>query len=272
MFTPAQQAASLAVARGNRYRYSSFETGWQPDSYLARYYSRVENDERATLQFLVRAAARLPETPLLLEFGCGPTVHHLFPFATRCREIHVADYLPANLQRVRRWIAAGPEAHDWAPFAEYTLRAELGRSPVATEVGVREQQLRRRIRRFLLADARRSRPILDREAPSTYPTVLSCFCPDSITDVFDEWRRCMLNIASLVAPDGWLVLAALRATDVYHVGNDRFPSAAITEDDVIDVLSDAGFAKAAMTIEVARAEDQNGYGFSEIILATCRRV
>ena len=53
-----------------------------------------------------------------------------------------------------------------------------------------------------------------------YPAVLCCFCPDSITDDLDEWRRCTANIASLVAPGGWLVLTALGAAASYRVGCD----------------------------------------------------
>lgn len=39
-----------------------------------------------------------------IDIGCGPTVHHAFPLAPFIREIHLADYLPANLAEVRLWL------------------------------------------------------------------------------------------------------------------------------------------------------------------------
>ena len=49
------------------------------------YYLEVQPDEQATMRFLSEAAALVGDVPLLLEFGCGPTVHHLLPFAGRSR-------------------------------------------------------------------------------------------------------------------------------------------------------------------------------------------
>jgi len=81
----------------------------------------------------------------------------------------------------------------------------------------------------------------------------------------------MLNIASLVALNGWLVLTALRATDAYRVGDVRFPSAGVTEHDVAAVLAEAGYPARTTTVTVAQAPDDRGYGFSAITLAMGRR-
>jgi hypothetical protein len=251
--------------------YASFDTGWHPSHYLEQYYSAVENDERATIAFLVEATARVGHVSDLLEFGCGPTVHHLFPFADRVDEIHVADYLPSNLDAVRRWVSRQPGAHDWSAFARYSLRCELGRVPTRVEIESREDRTRQRITGFVHADARNPVPIVDERARPRYGAVLCCFCPDSITANRDEWRRCMLNIASLVALNGWLVLAALRATDAYRVGDVRFPSAGVTEHDVAAVLAEAGYPARTTTVTVAQAPDDRGYGFSAITLAMGRR-
>lgn len=250
---------------------ASFEDAWEPNTYLSDYYGAVENDEQATLQFLVQVAAQVGPIATLLDFGCGPTVHHLFPFATQAAEIHVADYLPENLHAIRRWIDAEPGAQDWSPFAAQVLNFELGRPACRSEIVAREEITRRRLRTFLDADARSSRPLRDPAARAKYPAVLCCFCPDSITDDRAEWRRCTWNVASLVAPGGWFVLAALRATAAYRVGNASFPSACVTEHDVADVLADAGFAPSRTTITVASTPDDQGFGYSSVILAAGRR-
>lgn len=249
----------------------SFETHWRPDVYLSDYYSEVQNDEQATIRFLAEAAKRIGDVPRLLEFGCGPTVHHLFPFAARAGEIHVADYLDSNLDAVRHWVNGRNDAHDWSAFAEYALRCERGRVPSSDEVRDREKLTQRRITSFHLADARRGQPLADGKGDHGYPLVLCCFCPDSITDDLDEWRRCTTNVASLVAPDGWLVLAALRGTTSYRVGGVHFPSAGVTADEIATLLRNTGFSRRETTIETADAGDDSDHGFNSVILAASRR-
>ncbi len=209
--------------------------------------------------------------PICWSSDAARRCHHLFPFADRVDDIHVADYLPSNLDAVQRCVRRQPGAHDWSAFARYALRCELGRSPTRGEGDSREDLTRQRITGFVQADARNSTPIVDERARHRYGAVLCCFCPDSITADRDEWRRCMLNIASLVAPRGWFVLAALRATAACRVGDVRFPSAGVTEHDVAAVLAEAGYPAATTTVTVAQAPDDRGFGFRAVTLAMGRR-
>lgn len=248
----------------------SFDDDWCASAYLRDYYSAVENDECVTMQFLVDAAAFVGDVPRLLEFGCGPTVHHLFPFAPRAAEIHVADYLDDNLAAVRGWVDGADDAHDWSPFAEYTLRAELGRGPSARERAEREELTRDRITTFRHVDARRTQPFRDGR-PARYPAVLCCFCPDSITGDLEEWRRCTEHVAGLVAPGGWLVLAALGGASSYRVGPVRFPSAGVVADDVAALLMSCGFSRLGTSIITARAVDDGDHGFDAVVLAVSRK-
>ena len=103
---------------------ASFDTDWVPSEYLTDYYSEVEPDERATIAYFVEAMRHTePGRPVLL-FGVGPTLHHVFLAANGASEIHLADYLPANLTEIARWIDRDPGAHDWRPFVRYTLECE----------------------------------------------------------------------------------------------------------------------------------------------------
>lgn len=261
----------MKLQRAEQVSYASFETAWRPDLYLSQYYSSVENDERVTLRFLVDAARFIGRVPFLLDFGCGPTVHHLFPFAATATEIHLADYLPANLAAIRSWVAREDEAHDWSDFAAYALGCQQGRSATGAEIDALQSLTRQRITACIPADARCESPIRDDRALRSYPAVICCFCADSITHDQAEWRRCTRNIASLVAPGGWLVLAALRATDSYRVGEVRFPSARVSEHDVAEVLLEAGFPVSSSTVSVEFLADERGFGFDSVILALGRR-
>ena len=258
---------SQSVASAN----ASFEDDWRPEQYLASYYRSVQPDEQATMRFLVRAASMIGSVPMMLEFGCGPTVHHLFPFARSAHMIHVADYLECNLDAVADWMTGAPDCHDWSSFVSFTLRDEGGLEPTADEVDERVRLTRNRIVSRHLADARYVRPLGHANPHRGYPLVLCCFCPDSITDEIDEWRRCMRNIVSLVEPGGWFVFTALRNAAAYRVGDSMFPSAGVTEFDVAEVLRSEGFSRGDLSIEVADVVDEKNHGFSSVIFAIGRR-
>lgn len=249
--------------------YASFDHDWSPEAYLREYYSAVQPDEDVTMRFLVEAAALIGDVSGLLEFGCGPTVHHLLPFGPRPAEIHVADYLAGNLDAVRTWVDGRDWAWDWSPFTELTLVHELGREPKPWEVREREAATRERVRGFQLADARHTQPLAD--GTRRYPAVLCCFCPDSITADIAEWRRCTEHVASLVAPGGWFVLTALGGADRYRVGGRSFPSPRVTVDDVADVLRDAGFSRLGTSITSADTGDVDDHGFDSVLLAVSRK-
>ena len=146
--------------------YASFETDWVPQQYLHDYYRAVEPDEQATITFFVEALRHAePGEPVLL-FGVGPTLHHVFLAAPAASEIHLAEYLPTNLQEIERWLIGETGAHDWRPFVEYTLACEgrgrtdlgSGQRPGGTHAGKdhraaprRRQQARRSRRPWFAA-------------------------------------------------------------------------------------------------------------------------
>jgi hypothetical protein len=124
-------------------KYASFEDDWVPQQYLADYYRAVEPDERETIAFFVETVAQQvkPDRPVLY-FGVGPTLHHVFLAAGTASEIHLGDYLPANLAEVQRWLDNDEHAHDWSPFVRYTLQCEGLPSPTEAEIARREDLTR----------------------------------------------------------------------------------------------------------------------------------
>ena len=226
----------------------------------------MEPTERHTLRFVVKALESLRPGALALEFGCGPTVHHLLPLAARAAEIHVADLLPDNLRAVRRWQLGAADAHDWSAFTRETLRLEGRSNPTAQQVFEREERVRRRVTRSLIGDARLAQPLGSAHS-ARYDCVLSCFCADSATRSLADWVRYTRNIASLLAPGGLLVLAALRQCHFYSVGGIQFPSPCIDERHVQLALDAEGFDRSRQVIEVAEVPDQREHGFDSIVLA-----
>ncbi len=245
--------------------YASFEADWVPGDYLADYYSAVEPDERQTIAFFAEAMQASPPDEPALCFGVGPTLHHVFLAANTASEIHLGDYLPANLREIERWIAREPQAHDWRPFVRHTLECEGIVSPTEDEIRQREDLTRARITRLLEVDLRRPAPLGDRHT-RMYATVISAYCADSATGDRDTWETYMARIASLVRPGGTLITAALRRSSGYRVGGKLFPSPNVDEHDLRAVL-DRHFRPEDLTIVACELAGTESKGYSSIVLA-----
>jgi NNMT/PNMT/TEMT family len=240
---------------------------WDPATYLVTYYSQVEAEERHTLRFLTQEAQKLPHDANVLEFGIGPTLHHMLPFAQRAREIHVADLLPENLEAVRQWCMEEPGAFNWHAFTREVLICEGVRHPVEAEIQARERLVRERLTRRLIGDARLRHP-LGAAHPFKYDCVVSCYCADSATANKHDWFRYLQSITSLLAPGGQFIVAALRNCSFYQVGELRFPSARIDEHDLRRALALLNFEMSSTVLRVCETPEQARFGFQSIVLAS----
>lgn len=236
---------------------------WNVQDYLNDYFGTVHADLKFTLEFMVEAARRLPDLPVALDFGSGPTVFSGFPLAPRVGEMHFSDYLDGNRAAVEAWRAGAADAHDWRPFVRETLRRETGTEPTEADVRAREDAARARAARVLPGDAGADDP-LGPEYRGFYPLVTSHCCADSATSDKATWRRYMTNIAGLVRPGGMLLVSASGASQVYPVGEDRFPGADIHPGDLLAFYEGAGFAD--IDLRVRRVPDRADKGFDTILL------
>ncbi|NJM29236.1 MAG: hypothetical protein HC855_03130 [Rhizobiales bacterium] len=253
------------LQRKNTPIYACFETDWLPRDYLRDFYSVIEEDERRTIAFFVEALKKTEPNRPILFFGVGPALHHVFLAARRASEIHLGDYLPANLREIERWIERDPRAHDWRPFVRFTLECEGVASPTELDITRREELTRAKITRLFEVDLRRADP-LGGEALSGYSTVISAYCADSATANRGVWKTYMGRIAGLVRPDGTLLTAALRRSRFYLVGGLAFPSANIDEHDLHDVLQ-RHFQHGGLEIASCELENAASKGYSSIVLA-----
>lgn len=246
----------------------TFDT-WVPGDYLREYYSgAVSADEQHAIRYFVEQQRDLATGPALC-FGCGPTLHHVFSAAPHTTALYLADYLPENLAEIDRWRRRAPGAHDWRPFARYTLACELGREPSDAEVQDRLELTRERIADLLPADAGLEHPLGSR-FHEFFTIVLSPFCADSATADQAVWARYSRHIASLVQPGGRLLTSALRRCRQYRVGPRFFPSANIDEHDLRAVLTE-DFPSHRVQVEVREVPEHADQGYSGILLARAER-
>lgn len=248
--TPMTPAASAAV-----YRQS-----WDAKAYLRQYYTTptLAGDDWISLPFLAEWLRGRPPVGRALEVGCGPVPYRAALFGA-AGEIHLADYLPANLDEVRLWLDDLPGQHNWDVFLGEALSiiSPLGGS----EVQSFKRRLRSQITRLVPCDLWQPLPL---GAPAAYELVTSFYCAEAVTSSVSDWERIVANLAGLVAPGGRLFVAAVRNADHYRVFEATFPAARVSETDWARLLPALGFDPARTRIDVATVPDWVDEGFDSI--------
>ena len=243
-------------------RCASFDTDWVPRDYLADYYRVVEPDERETIAYFADAMKEAAAGEAVLLFGTGPTLHHVFLAAPKASEIHLADYLPANLEEIERWRTRDPARPRLARLRP--LHARMRRTHGPDRRGRHAARGAHALQDHAAARGRRTPPgPLDED----YATVISAYCADSATDDRAIWETLMANITGLVGPGGLFITAALRRCRSYVVGDRRFPSANVDEHDLRRVLAPGFSAR----VQVRELQGHEAQGYSSVVLADARR-
>lgn len=239
-----------------------------PRAYLEEYYADVGPENLALLTFFAKKAFHgLPAGSVSLDLGSGPTIYSLISAAASVREIHVCDFLEANLAEVTGWLREDTTAWDWSGFFEAALRLENDDLP--WRVGEREALIRERVTQTMRCDLSLFAPL--GRAVQPYDVLVTNFCAESATDDPEQWRAFLRNMASLLKPGGRLVTSALKGATSYAVGSKHFPAVSIDEEDLRQELVEIGFTPDSVTIESVPADrSQRHYQGIMMALATKR--
>lgn len=252
-----------------------YATRWRARDYLEQYYATaVTADDVANARFAATELRRLGRRyARALEVGCGPTVHHIAPFAPWLDRVTLADYLPENLDEVSQWWRAEPTAFDWDRWLGSMLAAEadaLGPDGAlagdSTAGALRRRQARMR-------DVLAELSLVDLRAASMEPNlpvggfdlVLSYYCLECVGATAVAWRQCLQRLTDWVAPGGVLFLGVIRRARSYRVFDAEFPVACIDEDDLRTELPRLGFPLADLVLEFADVPEFAEQGFDEVL-------
>jgi hypothetical protein len=243
-------------------------TGFDARAYLDEYYAEIGAENHALLQFLVDAFREVPGDGALLDFGGGPTIYALIVAAPRVGEMHHCDYLPANLDQVRRWLRGDRDAFDWRPFVRTTLELESGVPCSDAAILQREMETRARLVCLTRCDLRLGKPLPG--TSRTYEIVTTNFCAESITDRPLLWCVYLRRIVSLLKPGGTLLLSALKGATSYSVGTRTFPAVDLEESDLARALSFAGCDPHSIAIR-SIAADRPTRHYRGLMFASARK-
>lgn len=238
---------------------------WSAKDYLSQYYltSEIPTDEREIFDFIYKKFKDLEQPfPLALEFGSGPTLHHAVSLVPFVEQLHLADYVPENLEESKRWLDNHQGAHNWDVYFEGILKL-YGES--TEQIEDRKSLLRKKITKLMHGDLNSAQPLKEE---AHYPLVASFYCADSATSSKSEWKKFMSNLFNLVAPGGTIIMSALRNCKGYKVGDRFFPSANVNEVDFEESLVFGGFRPESLDIATPEVREWKDEGFDSIVLAS----
>lgn len=219
---------------------------FSPRDYLQEYYSNIGPENLALLKFTAKAFENIPSNGVLLDFGGGPTIYPLIAAADNVAEIHFSDYLEENLKEVHLWLQGEPSAFDWREFIKTDLQLKGYSYPTTQAISQREGLIRQKVTKTFRCDANNFPPI---SVPRLYDVLVTYFCAESATDDWAQWRRYLRNIVSLLKPNGFLLLSALKGASCYAVGEQFFPSVSLQEEDLTQALLEEGFDLSSIVAE-----------------------
>lgn len=250
-------------------------TDWQqlyPEKYLHDYYGAVEPDEQQALKYLINFFRKIPVTKrsILLELGCGPTVHRAIAASKYVDSITLADLLPSNLQAVQSWVDKSPNAHNWNAFTQFILQQEGIDRPSNNDVILREEQTRGVIRSVRPADLMSSDP-LGPENRGHFDIVLIPFCLEVAGQPggVERFNLALLNALSVVKPEGVAITMDLYNASAYRLGSSWLTCYPVREIDLQEGFKKAGFDSVEIQVDDVPKHTEQGY--NAVVFATSRR-
>lgn len=239
-------------------------TKFNPRDYLQEYYSEVSLENLALLEFAVKAFQKIPQSGVLLDFGGGPAIYALITAVNSAKEIHFCDYLDSNLNEIRQWLDDHHSAFSWQEFVKVVLELENQISPTAEAIYHRKQLIRQRVTRVFNCDLNNLPPI---DAPIAYDILISNFCAEGAAQDKTQWRTFFHRIVSLLKPNGFILLSAIKGATHYAVGKKLFSAVNLSEEDVIQALIEEGFNSQTIVLENIPADSSSHYEGLILVLA-----
>ena len=202
-----------------------------------------------------------------MDFGAGPVIHRLFSFVPYVNKIYIAEYLPESLAEIKRWKKSHIKSRNWDFYIKKILSIE-NKTVTQNIIIKRREQLKNKIFKLLIGDAFRKKPL---RRDYQFPLVTSFYCVDAITDSKKVWFKLMENLSSLVSPNGWLIISALRNTDHSFLGNKKMINVKLNERDMKLALSKLGFEDSTIDIKVINAKMWSDFGVTSVMIAKAQK-
>jgi hypothetical protein len=241
--------------------------------YLDTYYIEVNEDEPPISKFLSKQGKILKEQNLdALEIGCGPTVHHALSIAPYVKSLDLSEYLPENLEEIKKWKEKRSDAFSWSHYTKMALEQD-GMEVTEENIKQREELLRSKIDGLYFCDVTKVPPV---DNGKKYPLVLTFYCAEEIFTTHDKWETVIENMSTMISDGGYFIISSLRDTDQFMLGDPEgeyewLPCCKVTEESLRDGLIKAGFLPESIEIESFNTPGLVNWGIPGILIAKAQK-
>lgn len=246
-----------------KYNADDYHSEFNPRRYLQEYYATDEIGNEDTA-IVTRAQSWLATSnrrfDSMIDIGSGPVIEYPFLFADYVEHLDFADYLPGNLDEIRKWLRSDPNAFDWDKMLGSILKHLTG---TTNDLAAKKQRLRDVGRDLLHVDLCRE-SILD--VDRKYDLVTSFHCAECVAKDRDDWRVMFRKILSLTKPGGAFFFSIMKNAVRYQILGKWFPTTPLDESIVHAALKELGVVDFEITTHACPEFEDSG--FSEVMLVS----
>lgn len=243
---------------------------WDAREYLEYYYGiheTVPKDEEDMFRFFAAALREMGcHVPAALEIGCGPVLHRAAQLVRWTDRLDMADFNDDNLRELRMWLDKEPTAFDWSVY----MGAKNGVVDVEGDGGTleqREQMLRSRVH-LMKCDLTQEEPL---GKAASYPLVSCYYCAEWVIPNANGYAQTIRRLSSLVAPDGWLMLAGVHDTEWCMVNRKPVHCARVLDTELRSLLESLGYKASTIRIDVTPGARPEESGIRGTFMAHARK-
>lgn len=237
----------------------SHRVDFAPLDYLKTYFNTLDDEDAFTARFLIRTLSRLPDGLRILEVGGGPVLSSALIMAPHANDLDFADFLPDNLEEVRRWLTEDVAAFNWGQHTAFMLNLE-GIQPTPEAVQARETTLRQAIKHLLHCDFRLPNPLPTEPANTQYDLVVALYCTEVPSTTLQGWQAIVRHVSSLVRQGGVLILGIITGSATYNIGDRVYQCVSLTSADLRDGLLQSEFLPESIELETLELSPINAIG------------
>ena len=218
-----------------------YKTSFRPEEYLNMYFNNLTPGMKWMLNQLhqifsgigpLGEGIRQGIVKSLIEVGCGPSPFNTASASRWASAIIWSDYTPANIDFMCNWLKETSITPAMAPFFEHVSGLEDSYGEAIAE------RLRKVITSVMAADVTLPNPFSPLYIQAD--VVISHLCLEFVVSEKHQFKEIVKNVASLVAPGGYLVLQSAIGANYYYTGGMRLPATNVDKLFLEQSVKDAG--------------------------------
>jgi len=205
--------------------------------YLNHFFSWWSVEDDFLFNFLHAAFESIEPKESLIDVGAGPTIYQLISARNKINHITCAEYLQENLEEIKKWRDADPDAFNWDRHFQYCLSLE--KQAYSKSIAEMKRSLRSKLKEFVFCDLTKVPPIPG--SSKTFDVVTAHFLVECISKNDTELEASFQKLTSLIAPNGYLIMSFVRNANKYDVGNLAFYIYQLDEDKCSSIVEKTGY-------------------------------